>query len=1156
MTKGAYIEKIVVEGFKSYGTKRKEIPLGEGFVAVVGPNGAGKSNVGDAIAFALGLSTARALRAKNLSYLIFSKNGQRAPHAYVEVHFRNLGAFPVPDERVVISRKVTPEGRSIFKINGVNVREKDLRDFLAKAGIYENAYNVVYQGDIVKFLKLTPTERRKILEEVSGIAEYERKKEKALEDLAQVELKVKEIELLLEEVKERLEKLRKEKEELERYEKLKNEELLLRAKIIRKEEIKLLRERERLLSELRDKQNKLKELLSLIQEKEGELEEREKELKEVSELIVPHKEKVGRLLEKVEGTERLLKQKEEELNEARKRKEDLRVLLENLRKDAETLEREISELTKEHEKLKREYDELKKLEEEKLRELEAQEERLRITLEEVRRLEEEKELITEKLEKLLSEKRELETRAKELEFKIKKTEQEIKDLIEEANREKERREKLKEELEKLLEIKKREEAQREKIERDIKLYEKRLKDIRKELEEILKERGAIEGEIRSAGEAWEVFKDIKGVYGSVASLIKVKEPEHITAIEVAGGGRLRHIVVENEDVAKECIDTAKRLGLGRFSFIPLSRVRAETKPLRYPRVKGAVDFAVNLVDYDPRFEKVVRFVFGDTLIVEDFQSAKAIGIGNYRMVTLEGELFEKSGVISGGSTKGGGELSLQHTKQLLEELIAKEEKLKKEEGDIQRKIKELRSLFSEKLALLRVTERKIQEIKNELTSISEEEYERKTKRAREYVETLREKLKETLSRINTVEDEIGYLKEKLSNLKLKEQDTRRHYSREGLEEKRREYSAVRRKVNEKESELRALEGELNKKRYELDYVKKEITNKESELSYLTDKTRELEREIKELKDELRRAKEEIKKTEESVYGLFKRKEELEKVVSSLRAGLGSLKLKEQELRESIHELEKQLQSVEQKLGELKTQLSEIPLEPPEEVPESVSKLKEELRRVSEELQRLGGVNMRAREDYEEELSRYEELKDKRQKLKEESKAIRNLIDEIETKKRKVFLETFRSVNKNLKRIFSFLSPGGRAEMFLDNEEDPFSGGVQLVVKPRGKDVQYLEAMSGGEKTLAALALIFAIQEHKPSPFYYFDEVDAHLDEVNARKVGQLIREKSKDAQFIVVTLREVVASFADRIIGVSARGGVSEVFTLENTALEELVKSS
>ena len=383
---------------------------------------------------------------------------------------------------------------------------------------------------------------------------------------------------------------------------------------------------------------------------------------------------------------------------------------------------------------------------------------------------------------------------------------------------------------------------------------------------------------------------------------------------------------------------------------------------------------------------------------------------------------------------------------------------------------------------------------------------------------------------------------------------KKHYSQTGLEEKRKEYSKIRKKAVEKQIRIQELENEINKRKYELEYIIKEIQEKEKEKEYLKRRIEELREDIEKLKVLKEKTSQEIKEMEGSVYSLFKERGKFEKEISELKAYLGRLKLQEEELKEKIYDREKEIISLEDKLSAIEEKLSEYKDLEIGEVKESVIKLREEINKAKREIKLIGNVNFRAQEDYEQELSRFNEYKEKQIKLKEESKAIKNLIEEIEAKKRKVFLEAFNTINKNLKRIFSFLSPGGIAEMFLDNEEDPFSGGVQLTVKPRGKDVQYLEAMSGGEKTLAALSLIFAIQEYKPSPFYYFDEVDAHLDEVNARKVGELIRQKSKEAQFIVVTLREVVASFADRIIGVSARGGISEVFALENKALEELIK--
>lgn len=1150
----AYIEKLVMEGFKSYGTKKREIPIGEGFIAVVGPNGAGKSNIGDAISFALGLSSAKALRAKNLSYLIFSKNGQKAQYAYVEVHFKNLGAFPISDENVVISRKVTKEGRSVFKINGVNVREKDLKDFLAKAGIYENAYNVVYQGDIVKFLKMTPLERRRIIEEVAGIGEYERKKEKALNDLAEVELKIKEIDLILEEIKTQLERLKEEKENLHRYKELKRKKMEAEAKLLVKEKNKLLSEKKQIENELYNFNEKLKKILDILEQNENILKYKEKSLREINEKIIPYKEKIGKLIADFENLERSIKDKEKELLSSEKRMKNIETLIENLKKDSHGLEREIENLKEEYGKEKKFYEELKYLEEQKLKDLEREEEKLKITFDEVKKLEEEKEFLNKKLSELLNKKRDLEIELRELRIKIEKTYNDIENLKKEKEEKLKAIDERKKEVLRLQEIKKKEEAEFKKLNEELRIYEKRLKEVRQKLEEVLKEKGAIEKEVGNVPKIVEVFKEIRGVYGTVSDLIKVKNYEHITAIEVAGGGRLRYIVVENENVAKECIDLAKKLNLGRFSFIPLNRIGVESKPLRYPRIKGAIDFAVNLIEYKPIFESVVRFIFGDTLIVEDFDSAKAIGIGTYRMVTLDGELFEKSGIITGGSIKASGELNKRYYEELLNELIEKEKKLKEEESIIQRKIKDIRSLSSEKFALLKLTEKKIEELLRENSEDYANKYENRVKKSEEYLEILKNKYNEIEINLKALEDEIEYYEEKLNNIKLKEKDVKKHYSQTGLEEKRKEYSKIRKKAVEKQIRIQELENEINKRKYELEYIIKEIQEKEKEKEYLKRRIEELREDIEKLKVLKEKTSQEIKEMEGSVYSLFKERGKFEKEISELKAYLGRLKLQEEELKEKIYDREKEIISLEDKLSAIEEKLSEYKDLEIGEVKESVIKLREEINKAKREIELIGNVNFRAQEDYEQELSRFNEYKEKQIKLKEESKAIKNLIEEIEAKKRKVFLEAFNTINKNLKRIFSFLSPGGRAEMFLDNEEDPFSGGVQLTVKPRGKDVQYLEAMSGGEKTLAALSLIFAIQEYKPSPFYYFDEVDAHLDEVNARKVGELIRQKSKEAQFIVVTLREVVASFADRIIGVSARGGISEVFALENKALEELIK--
>jgi len=297
----AWIEKISLEGFKSYGKDRVEIPLGQGFIGIVGPNGSGKSNIGDAISFALGIATAKTLRAKNLSYLIYNRNSDRADYAYVEVHFKNYGLFPLQEEDIVISRKVYQDGRTVFRINGAVVRERDLMDFLSKAGIYENAYNVVLQGDIVRFLKMTPVERRKLIEEIAGIEEYEEKKQKALADLGEVELKIRELRLLMDEMEVHMEKLKEELKRLRLYKELEEAKRSLEIKLNLKTAYEFKRSIDNIKAQIESKEEELKELRQRITGYEERLKTLEEELKKLNEDLFPFRERVGRISQSMEN---------------------------------------------------------------------------------------------------------------------------------------------------------------------------------------------------------------------------------------------------------------------------------------------------------------------------------------------------------------------------------------------------------------------------------------------------------------------------------------------------------------------------------------------------------------------------------------------------------------------------------------------------------------------------------------------------------------------------------------------------------------------------------------------------------------------------------------------------------------------------------------
>ena len=1147
----AYIEKIVVEGFKSYGKKRKEIPLGEGFIAIVGPNGSGKSNIGDAISFALGLASSKVLRAKNLSYLIWSKGNQRADFAEVEVHFKNEGAFPIEDERVVISRKVFPNGRTVFKINGKTVKERDVKDLLTRAGITENAYNVVLQGDIIHFLKMTPVQRRRLIEEIAGIGEFDEKKQKALEELGEVELKMNELKLILSELESQLKNLERDRENLKRYRELKKRVEELRRKIALKELFRLRRKEEKLLSEKGEREK----LLGLLEEEKRKLEEKiaeiEKQIEEREELLAPYREKIGkyqseeeflkREIEETEGEiERLKGEKERLVGELAALEERRRELISRralLLEEIESLKERLKPPSAELERLNGELSALEESLREAVRGLELAEEELK----KLRKEREEKEKL---LRAVL---RELDT----LDAKVSSTEEELKRL------EEEKRELLagfvgnfayeKEKLEKVIEEKRKE---WEDLRRKLEEIDRKIEKLRGEREERLKELVRLEAEADYRGDEVVEFlkKNVRGVYGTVADLIRVRDEEYITAVEVAGGNRLRYLVVEDEDVAKECINLLKRNDLGRLTFIPLNRIRAPRVDF-IPRTRGVIDAIYRLLDYDPMFEKAVLYVFGDTLLVEDYEAAKRLGIGVYRMVTLEGELFEKGGTITGGRYKPSNLLRKGYT-------LARIEELKEEISRIERKIEKLKKEYEKVKSelwsvegTLNYAQRKLKEFESDHESAVNrlKKLEGRIAKGKEYLEYLKRELGEKERLADRLQDEIVSLEERIEELEELKRGYLETISASGMEELKKRREEVLGEIEKIRGELEAKERELLRLEGEIERLEGEIARRREEIDRVEEERERLLRRLEEKRERLKEVREEYLKVGESVSALIEELERLNGLRDEAKRELALVVAKIDKERAERDRLLLELAKLEQQIEGLREELGESFEEAEPE--EDLGRLRRELAKAEEELRAIGGVNFRAEEEYGEVKKRYDEYRERYQTLLREKRALTDFIAEMEKRKEKIFMETFKAINRHFKEIFSYLSPGGRAYMELEKPHDPFAGGINMMVKPRGKEVKYLEAMSGGEKTLAALSLIFALQRYRPAPFYYFDEVDAHLDEANAVRVGELIKEYSKEAQFIVVTLRESVAYLADRLIGVTARGGVSEVYFLDPSKL-------
>ncbi len=1169
-----YIEKLEMKGFKSYGNRKVVVPFSKGFTAIVGANGSGKSNIGDAVLFVLGGLSAKAMRATRISDLIFAGTKSESPAKYAEVamHFNNEDrGFPIDEDEVVIKRRVYPDGRSTYWLNGKRTSRSDILDILSAAMISPEGYNLVLQGDITKFIKMSPLERRLIIDEISGIAEYDSKKAKALEELKQAEENLARVDLLINEVKKQLDKLEKERNDALRYldlkEKLEKAKVTLLVGEIKRleseiEESKL--RNEQVEKEIEEIESRLKEIAKEIIVRENELEEIERELEEKSEDgILDITRKISEVHSKIEMAKKNIELAEKEIEESQRR----------LAKANEDLKKVSTEIDKSKNSIER----WKKRKEKLLKEIEEKEVERNELVIKLGEIDKNFSIAKQEFDKVTEE---LEEAKKEMYMKesdINRFNEEIENLQGKIVQNNAKRTALREKIKDTQQAIGEKRAELGEIENKMNRAESRLRKAEKELEEKNKRYQEILGQYEKAknelikaeaqkeargNRAIEAIKraNIEGVYGSLGELIRVRDEKYFTAIDVALGSHADNVVVEDDRVAEKAINFLKKSKLGRLTFLPLNKI----KP-RSMRERSSFGIpAMDLVEYNPRFKNAVSYALGDTLVVRDMDEARSAGIGKLRMVTLTGELLERSGAIVGGYYKPRGRLTinieelrkrvqvLERDKEALESSI---NALKIELKGLERELFELRMKKSD-------TNKDIQVLQREMNRLLTED------------RTLKEDIEESERRIEALQKKINDTKGELAKLtgKIQRLEKKKEKLRKALDNP--EAREINQQIREVEHEISKLREELSKVESKLESLDTRITEEliprkadlEEEIEGLINKINALRKNITTNEEAIEKLNEELKKLEdleeevkEELKGLRNRREELRKEIEELRKNKEQLGVKVQNLRIEANTLKIQLiqfsNQLEEKRSELKHYDSKL-IKSVKDVPLDLKQLKREIEGMEQEIKDLEPVNMKAIEDFEVVERRYLELKSKREQLEAEKDSIVEFIQEIESQKKNVFMQTLRAIAENFSELFAKLSPGGSARLILENPDDPFAGGLEIEAKPAGKDVKRIEAMSGGEKALTALAFVFAIQRYKPAPFYLFDEIDAHLDDANVKRVADLIKEASEHSQFIVITLRDVMMANAEKIIGVSMYNGVSRVVSLSlEKAMEYLERA-
>ena len=1169
-----HISELVLDDFKSFGRKTR-IPFYEDFTVITGPNGSGKSNIIDGVLFALGLARTRGIRAEKLTDLIYNpghedggdRSGPR--EASVTVVLDNAdgtldrsqvvnaaGTEDVGDvDEIAVKRRVkeTEDNYySYYYLNGRSVNLSDIRDLLAQAGVTPEGYNVVMQGDVTEIINMSAGQRRTIIDEIAGVAEFDAKKEDAYEELDVVEERIDEADLRIEEKEARLDQLEDERETALEYQSLREEkaeyEGYLKAAELEEKRAALERTGKRIeakAQELADRQGTLDGKAAAVDELEDELDALTREIERKGEdeqlrikgEIEEIKGEIGRLEatienqeEKIEAAEAerreafvALDGKTEELDDLHDEIRSIKVEKASVKGDIEETEAELADVEAEIESVDTEFDELK----EELAERKAALEDTKTARNDAQR---EKDRLLDEARRRSNRISEAQAELEAAHDRVPNLKAELSDLHGELDRAEKNHEKIEAAIADLREEKAALSDQLDDIEDDLRAKQNEYAE--------LEARASRDGDDSWPRAVTTVLNGgIDGVHGAVGQLGSV-DAEYATACETAAGGRLANVVVDDDGVGSACIDYLKSRNAGRATFLPITEMDRRGLPSK-PTHPGVVDFARDLVDYDDRYAGVFSYVLGSTLVVEDMETARQF-MGDYRMVTLDGDLVEKSGAMTGGSGGGsrysftkGGKGRLERLAEEISSLEDDRRRVREEIRNVESRLDDARDRKSDAADRVRDLEADIEDVRAEVeaasTEISELEDELDDLRSeRDEVDAEMADLEDRIvaldDDIEGIETEIGALEDELADSRVPELTTRKE--------------AIEDEIDELNGRMDDLDARLNETQVAVEYAEEAVDDLESTIEAAKARKAEAEERIEAVEADIADHEATLEEKRAAIEDLEDELADLKVERRDLQADLREARAERDEARERVAEVESRIEELEGEGERLEWEIDELEDEVGDYDPDAIpdhDEVEATVERLETEMGALEPVNMLAIEEYDEVEAALDDLQERRDTLVDERDAIAERIEGYEAKKKETFMEAFDAIDAHFRDIFERLS-AGTGELHLENEADPFDGGLTMKAEPGDKPIQRLDAMSGGEKSLTALAFIFAIQRHNPAPFYALDEVDAFLDAANAERVGEMVDDLAGDAQFVVVSHRSALLDRSERAIGVTMQG--------------------
>lgn len=1176
-----YLKSIEVNGFKSFANKIK-LEFHNGITCIVGPNGSGKSNVADAVRWVLGEQSAKQLRGSNMQDVIFSGTESRKPQsfAYVAITLDNSDhQLNIDYTEVTVARRVYRSGESEYLLNGHACRLKDVNELFYDTGIGKEGYSIIGQGQIEKILSSKPEDRRELFDEAAGIVKFKRRKAIALKKLENERANMVRVTDILAELEKQVGPLEKQSEAAKQFLKLKEE--------LKNYDVHIyILERETITQILTDLQEKIKIA--------------ETEFNEVSSKNETLKAQYVSIETKIEQMELHLEAKKAEFNHTKVQIGDiqgqinvLQEQIDNEKRNRETIsermkaveaeiqQRELqkTELVQRQNEMNRELYDCENAKEKAKAELEALDQKMQ----EYRQTMEEKKgtiitLLNEKASYVAQEQRfqtmmeQNQIRKAELNQKLLKNKTEEtaqQQLLEQCQKELEHFNTQKNQYEqdkKMFAVKLEElEAVFQKNQTQFIAKQQRYHAVHTRAESLKNLAERYEGYGTSIKRIMEQRSNRTGIHGVVADILKVKK-QYEVAIETALGGSIQNVVTDTEQTAKQLIEYLKKNKFGRATFLPLNGISVRGSFTQKEALKetGVIGLASSLVEADECYRTLIEYLLGRVLVVDQIDHALAVARKyqySIRIVTLEGELLNAGGSMTGGAFKNASNLLGRNRE--IEELEAEEKKLAKSLSDLQKTQKDCENKIAEIRLQKKQLEDAEQEIRLQITRIGMSQKQAEEKQA-EILAQQSDMVRES----NQIEQLLLELKQNCAQLQQKV--TAIDQENQESESFVLEYQAMLEKEMKQREESAKMAETLSLQYANLSQshqfinenmqrIHREMEKFQEERSTLQHRIGQSERiveekirETKTMNDQIEQQKQKedllekeiavaAEKKENFVHrqkGFFDEREELSSKLAAL----------DKELFRLNNQKEKQEERLDAQTSYLWNEYELMPSEAMQMRQEgyhNLTKLRKFANERKDQIKALGNVNVNAIEDYKEVLERYTFMKTQYEDLVQAERALVQVIEELDVGMRRQFQEKFEEIKVEFDQVFKELFGGGKGTLELIEGEDIIEAGIRIISQPPGKKLQNMMQLSGGEKALTAISLLFAIQNLKPSPFCLLDEIEAALDDSNVGRFSNYLHKLTKNTQFIIITHRRGTMVSADRLYGITMQEkGVSTLVSV------------